>query len=149
MTTLWIANAALIRARRDGRASLPRETGGVLLGHFHAGEPVVTTAPVVRDGKATRIRYRRDAAAAAAILRAQLEADRTGLLGYLGEWHTHPLPIGPSTADRGAISALASDGGHDVVLLVLALGARGWTPHGLRAAADGTVTSIIVDNAED
>jgi hypothetical protein len=53
--------------RHHGRAALPPETGGVLLGHFHSGEPIVTMAAEVPDPRTTRIRYRRDADSAAAI----------------------------------------------------------------------------------
>ncbi|WP_442914299.1 Mov34/MPN/PAD-1 family protein [Kribbella sp. NBC_01245] len=128
----------------SGRAALPRETGGILLGYFLDGEPTVTVAPVVPDPRATRIRYRRDARKAARSLRHHLANDKSSLLGYLGEWHTHPVPLGPSGMDRGAIGALAGQGEYDVYLLVLSLGVRGWRSHGLRACADGTVTRINV-----
>lgn len=117
---------------------LPRETGGLLLGHYGPAGLCVTDAIVVPDPRATRIRYRRDAAAAARILRDQMRSDTTGLLGYLGEWHSHPLPVGPSELDRRAALWLAAEGGHEVALLVLALGPRGWTGHARAATPDGS-----------
>jgi integrative and conjugative element protein (TIGR02256 family) len=144
MTTLWTDGATLDLVTGAGRAALPRETGGILLGHFADGEPIVTVAPVVPDPSATRIRYRRDAQSAARTLSHQLAADKSGILGYLGEWHTHPLPLGPSRTDRQAISVLATDGGYDVLLLVLALGPGGWRRHGLRGTADGSVKNLDV-----
>lgn len=125
-----------------GKAALPREIGGLLLGHFDKEGPRVTEAVIVPDPRATRIRYRRDAAAAARILDARIDADATGLLGYLGEWHTHPLPFGPSGTDEYSILRLAADGSHDVTLLVLALGAHGWTLHVRLGTPAGTVQNI-------
>jgi integrative and conjugative element protein (TIGR02256 family) len=149
VTTLSISRAALVQAGRYGRAALPRETGGVLLGHFQSGEPVVTIAAEVPDPRATRIRYRRDATSAAATLHNHLTTDHNGLVGYLGEWHTHPLPLGPSTTDRRAMCALAADGEHAIALLVLALGAKGWRMHALQAAADGSVAPITIRTIEE
>lgn len=125
-----------------GKAALPREVGGLLLGHFDKEGPRVTDAVVVPDPRATRIRYRRDAAAAARILDGRIDSDATGLLGYLGEWHTHPLPLGPSGRDEYSILRLAEDGGHDVTLLVLALGTHGWTLHARQGTPAGTVHNI-------
>lgn len=99
----------------------------------------MTVAIVVPDPRATRMRYRRDAATAARILHDQMRSDTTGLLGYLGEWHSHPLPVGPSELDQRAALWLAADGGHDLTLLVLSLGHRGWTGHARVATPDGNV----------
>lgn len=144
MTALWIDHKALDHLTESGSSALPRETGGLLLGHFANDEPIVTLAPTILDRRATRIRYRRDAPAAASTLGHHIAADESGLLGYLGEWHTHPLPMGPSWTDRQAISSLAVECGHAVFLLVFAIGAGGWRRHGLRGSANGTVTHINV-----
>lgn len=149
MTALWIDHGTLDHLTESGRTALPRETGGLLLGHFANGEPIVTLAPAVLDRRATRVRYRRDAPAAASTLGHHVAADESGLLGYLGEWHTHPLLMGPSRIDRQAISSLAAECGHDVFLLVLAVGAGGWRRHGLRGAANGTVAHIEVHVREE
>lgn len=126
------------------RLGLPREVGGLLLGHYTANGPRVTEAPVVPDPRATRIRYRRDAASASRILNSYLESDDTGVLGYLGEWHTHPLPIGPSPTDVRASTRLASHGGHSIALLVLAVGPRGWVGHALSAIPAGSVDTLRI-----
>ena len=142
MTALWIDHKALDHLTESGSSALPRETGGLLLGHFANDEPIVTLAPTILDRRATRIRYRRDAPAAASTLGHHIAADESGLLGYLGEWHTHPLPIGPSATDVHASGRLAHAGGHDIALLVLALGSRGWSGHALNADPKGNVEPI-------
>ena len=128
--------------KRSAREALPREVGGILLGYYQAEGPRVVIAPVVPDPRATRIRYRRDARAAALILEAHQNADVTGLLGYLGEWHTHPLPVGPSNTDVASAQRLAKDGGHDVALLVIALGPGGWVGHARTVRPAGSVRAI-------
>ena len=94
------------------------------------------------DPRATRIRYRRDVVAAERILRARIRADDSDALGYIGEWHTHPLPIGPSTTDVHASGRLAVAGGHDIALLVLALGTRGWSGHALNADPTESIETL-------
>lgn len=102
----------------------------------------VSQALTVPDARATRVRYRRDVDEATDLLKERLAHDETGLLGYLGEWHTHPLPVGPSPSDERAIRHLAADGDHDVALLVVALTRRGWRAHCCLAMPDGHITPI-------
>ena len=140
--TLTLTATTWRTLRLAGTQALPRETGGLLLGYYTEIGPHVTEAHVVPDPCATRIRYRRYAVAAARILGASIRADDSGALGYIGEWHTHPLPIGPSTTDVHASGRLALAGGHDIALLVLALGSRGWSGHALNADPKGNVEPI-------
>lgn len=127
---------------RASRRALPREVGGLLLGYYTQKGPLVVAAPVVPDPRATRLRYRRDAATAARILDDHVSRDRDELTGYLGEWHSHPLPIGPSRTDITSIRALANAGMHDVVLLVVALGPAGWTGHARNVTPEGDVAPL-------
>ncbi|GAA2983310.1 integrative and conjugative element protein (TIGR02256 family) [Microbacterium terrae] len=150
---LTLAGAAWRALQVAGAQSLPREIGGLLLGHYAEAGPHVTEIRVVPDPRATRIRYRRDAMTAERILDSSVRADDTGVLGYLGEWHTHPLPFGPSATDVLATRRLAIAGGHDIALLVLAKGARGWTGHALNADSAGNVEELTltvegIDNDE-
>lgn len=140
--TLTLTDTVWRTLRLAGTRALPRETGGLLLGYYTEIGPHVTEAHVVPDPRATRIRYRRDAVTAAHILGASIRADDSGALGYIGEWHTHPLPIGPSTTDVHASGRLAVAGGHDIALLVLALGTRGWNGHALNADPTGNIETL-------
>lgn len=140
--TLTLTDTVWRTLRLAGTRALPRETGGILLGYYTEIGPHVTEAHVVPDPRATRIRYRRDVVAAERILRARIRADDSDALGYIGEWHTHPLPIGPSTTDVYASGRLAVAGGHDVALLVLALGTRGWSGHALNADPTESIETL-------
>ncbi|MFB9164184.1 Mov34/MPN/PAD-1 family protein [Arthrobacter psychrochitiniphilus] len=145
MTRTLTLTAAVWRTLRDAATrALPREIGGLLLGYFTELGPHVVEARVVPDPRATRIRYQRDAALAERILDSSIRADSTGLVGYLGEWHTHPLPIGPSTTDINASGRLAKVGGHDIALLVLATGSRGWIGHALNLDPAGNMETLRV-----
>ena len=98
---------------------LPLETGGILLGYREKDNVVITHALVVGAGGATKNRYVRDDVRAneqlAEFLSHRAEDDP---IGYVGEWHSHPAPSGPSTMDRNAMrgAAVAADG--SVALLV-------------------------------
>ncbi|KAB1645256.1 Mov34/MPN/PAD-1 family protein [Kocuria rhizophila] len=140
--TLTLTDTVWRTLRLAGTRALPRETGGLLLGYYTEIGPHVTEAHVVPDPRATRIRYRRDVVAAERILRARIRADDSDALGYIGEWHTHPLPIGPSTTDVHASGRLAVAGGHDIALLVLALGTRGWSGHALNADPTESIETL-------
>ena len=143
--TLTIADTAWQAMQLACTRARPREIGGILLGHYTETGVYVTEAHMVPDPRATRIRYRRDAVAADRILRLRIGADDSGILGYLGEWHSHPLPIGPSATDIRASGRLAHAGGHDVVLLVVAMGAGGWNGHARNFDSAGNVTELKID----
>lgn len=130
-------------------AAAPLETGGILLGHFESGVIRISNAPAVPDTRASTIQYRRDACTATKVLEEQISRDSAGLLGYLGEWHTHPLPLGPSATDNRAIRQLAADGEHHVVLLVLAATLRGWKAHARLGTPDGRILTLPPPSLEN
>lgn len=142
--TLTVGSAPWQKLRTAGTGALPREIGGILVGYYAETGPVVTDVCVIPDPRATRIRYRRNVAAAEMALDRILNADDSELLGYLGEWHTHPLPLGPSATDIGATRQLALAGGYDVALLVVSLGAHGWFGHASSAKPTGEVSRIAL-----
>lgn len=105
---------------------LPLEIGGVLLGYHEDNDVVVTHALVVDSAAATKKRYVRDDVLANARLAAFL-ADRAAddPIGYVGEWHSHPAPSGPSSIDHDAMRAAASASDSPVALLVFTPGGGG------------------------
>lgn len=105
---------------------LPLETGGILLGYREVDNVVITHALVVDGGGATKDRYVRDDVRANEHL-AEFLADRAedDPIGYVGEWHSHPAPSGPSTIDRNAMRAAAKATEGSVALLVFTPGDTG------------------------
>ena len=105
---------------------VPQETGGILLGYQDNGTIVATHALVVEGQGATTNRYVRDDIRADKLLQEFLEqrADDDPI-GYIGEWHSHPSPSGPSTVDHAAMRATAKVSSNPIALLVFAPGATG------------------------
>lgn len=102
---------------------LPVETGGILLGYREGTNLVVTHALMVDGQGASGVRYVRDDVRANSLLDAFLaERDRDDPVGYIGEWHSHPAPQGPSPIDVAAIRATAKTSEGPIALLVHAPG---------------------------
>lgn len=128
-----VAEATLSRGERLAREAVPREHGGVLLGWWEADSvAVVAELLSVPDPAAGPLRYRRRHAPAQARLDEYLLTRDDPRCGYIGEWHSHPAPQGPSRIDRAELSALVRQTGKPVALIVLALRrGGGLTVHGL------------------
>lgn len=126
-----IASTALAGMQEAGASSLPRETGGILLG-FRAGDGVVVTrALIVHDTRSTDHHYVRNEAQG----KLALAAARTlspPVIGYVGEWHTHPADQPPSGTDIATITDVASSHADTVALLVVPFAPEGaHPPHAL------------------
>ncbi|WP_406723574.1 Mov34/MPN/PAD-1 family protein [Streptomyces sp. GD-15H] len=102
---------------------LPVETGGLLLGYREDANVLVTHALVIDGEGASTHRYVRDDIRAnvllAAFLAQRADDDPTG---YVGEWHSHPAPSGPSQTDVAAMHATARASDGPIALLVYAPG---------------------------
>lgn len=122
--TLRIARAALDAALAAGQQALPREIGGILLGFRTPQAVVITRVLVVPDPRSSHCTYLRHRGLAQALMEAAF-ADAPRVVGYVGEWHTHPNDVPPSRADRRAIGATARLATGPVALLVLAYPATG------------------------
>lgn len=116
-SAVFIAEEAMAAMAAAGGAALPRETGGILAG-FRSGDAVVVTrALVVLDASSTDVTYelRRDHADQAL---ADLRATTADIVGYVGDWHTHPADAPPSKLDRASF-ARASAAADDIVAFVV------------------------------
>lgn len=106
----------------ESAKQLPLETGGVLLG-YREGRNIVVTHALTVDGRTATNRYVRDDVRANELLEEFLagraDDDPTG---YIGEWHSHPVPSGPSPTDVAAMRAIAKTSDGPIALLVYALG---------------------------
>lgn len=102
----WLV-AKLYKFRGD---KLPKETGGILLGHFdtHARIcSIVDTIPSPPDSTEWPTCYIRGVEGLAARV-ANAETLTLGQIGYVGEWHSHPrgCPARPSRDDLTAYAWL-------------------------------------------
>lgn len=105
---------------------LPVEAGGILLGYREGSTVVVTHALAVDSRAATTDRYVRDDGLANALLTEFLAPRATDdPIGYIGEWHSHPAPSGPSPIDVAAVRATAKVSDGPIALLVHAPGKAG------------------------
>ncbi|WOH18097.1 SAVED domain-containing protein [Paenarthrobacter sp. GOM3] len=99
--------------------NLPREAGGILLGYRESNTVVVTNALAVGSAHATTSQYVRDDILANTLLEEFLdERADDDPTGYIGEWHSHPAPQGPSHTDLGSIRAIAKTSDGPVALVV-------------------------------
>jgi hypothetical protein len=46
------------------------------------------------------------------------------VLGYVGEWHSHPAPLGASTQDLEELTRISQGTGQPIALIVLVLESR-------------------------
>jgi len=103
-------------------AALPKETGGLLLGWWDARENaeviVVRHAIEVPDRWATSTSWVRRPHAARAALSHALTALSHPLLGYVGDWHSHPGTCRASGRDRASLLRTSLQYQHPVLLLI-------------------------------
>ncbi len=134
-----LSEAALQHATRAAGRDPMRETGGLLLGwRTSDGVVHVTDMVEVPDPSARHTAYKRRHARATAALDGVLAAQPQGSpVGYVGEWHTHPAPVGPSWIDRREIRRISKKTSAPVALIVCAYDAKAnnWTPVALCALA--------------
>lgn len=99
------------------------EAGGVLIGYREDDGIVATDAIAVPAPTSGRNRYVRDDDRANELLRGYL-ADRhpSDVIGYVGEWHSHPAPSGPSYIDIESLRAIVKAAHGSIALIVYAPG---------------------------
>lgn len=118
-TSILITRTAVDGADEAGHAALPVETGGVLLGFRTPGLIVVTRTLIVADPRGGRRSYLRHRCRAQGLL-AERRGCLPGVVGYVGEWHTHPADQGPSRTDLYAVGGIARLSVGPVALVVVA-----------------------------
>jgi hypothetical protein len=105
----WMCEEARRELERAASASHPNETGGILVGvHTGGARPWIVHAVEIPSSNSGSAHYvvppgrRRKAVEG-------LRKQHDPRLGYLGEWHSHPLNVGPSPTDLDSIRQIASD----------------------------------------
>jgi integrative and conjugative element protein (TIGR02256 family) len=99
-------------------AAEPFETGGILLGWWAEGAVVARYAVEVPDPGATTSGWTRNEDQSQVALATALELHQHPWLGYVGDWHTHPAPSGPSGQDERAIRRASRSYSTPLLLLV-------------------------------
>ena len=115
------APSVLTHIHAAARQAAPKETGGILTGWREGNTVVIRFALRVEDAEARRTEYQRSHAAAETALSDYLREMADERLGYVGEWHTHPLQRKPSGKDWASLRGVAHSAGGAVALLVAAL----------------------------
>lgn len=124
--------AALDQLRDESERKLPDETGGILVGRFQSGvldvERIIGPGP---NALHTRSGFRRDGAYAQQALN-RLYDQSVGALDYVGEWHSHPYPVGPSPRDWRSMRWIAKNPHYapkyPLLIIVQRTRAQAWKP---------------------
>jgi proteasome lid subunit RPN8/RPN11 len=108
--TVRISSEASERITIELKQAGVRETGGLLLGLVNKKRKtiyVTRALPASSDSSGSRSGFRRGTQNYLAIIE-QFEHQTGGLLGYVGEWHSHPTgPLRPSSTDLRAAEELS------------------------------------------
>jgi len=135
--------------RAESTRGLPAETGGVLIGHRIDNEIVVTvaTGPGPR-ARRTPSSFRRDGDYTQEEVDRQHEASG-GRDDYVGEWHSHPDPVGPSTQDLASMRWISGNAQYvraEPLLMILQRVNEDWRPLAYRWSAAGLRSArVLVD----
>ncbi len=140
---VWVGEQARADMAKAAAAAHPDETGGVLvgvLGHLHGGRgrPWVTHAVKVTSPRSGRTHYELPARARERVVTKLRRHDAR--LGYLGDWHSHPVNVDPSRTDKTSIESISVTGDCERPLLFVVrrvngtyeIDARQWTGASLR-----------------
>ncbi len=129
-------------ARRD----VDVETGGILLGWREERRLCVTQMLEVFDDEARRTSYTRRQRLAEKLMSEFLGGlpDDT-LIGYVGEWHVHPAPIGPSITDQRELKRFSKKSENSLGMIVCAreVEEAKWRPHGLLGTKGHVVSAEV------
>lgn len=100
----------------------PKEIGGILVGWWENGKTaIVHEFLVVPDVHSGTNHYERAQKEAQKLLTELIEECKDPKLGYIGEWHSHPVPQPPSRIDRNTIADITGEHRSPIALVVLAV----------------------------
>lgn len=130
-TTITVDALVTARLERAGARSLPKETGGILVGHYEkTGRDLAMTVShciEVPDPHATSSGFTLDPVAADQLLQDyRSRHDPTEPLYYVGDWHTHPSRQGASPRDHQILCQLATGKRLPMAIIVLSWDGTSW-----------------------
>ncbi|MFD9702111.1 SAVED domain-containing protein [Lentzea sp. NPDC059081] len=99
--SLLVSEAARDAMIAAAKRSHPWETGGILLGVLSEGRPWVTAVVEIPSEIRGPHHYELPGGATRPAVLSAREADHR--LGYLGDWHSHPVDVGPSSTDLDSL----------------------------------------------
>jgi integrative and conjugative element protein (TIGR02256 family) len=137
-----LAQEAARFAQSNSKELAPNETGGIVIGHLRGDAMVITRV----SGPGPRAVHRsdlfiRDGVYVQAVL-DETVAETAGRDDYLGEWHSHPFPEGPSVQDHGSLRRISRNldyGCPSPVLLLCRRRGRNWRLEAYQWDADHLV----------
>jgi integrative and conjugative element protein (TIGR02256 family) len=115
---VWLAGPVAAELNDLATAAAARETGGLLLGWWDDGALVVRHAVEAPDSQASRSSWNRRPGVAKQALSAALKELDHPLLGYVGDWHSHPEVCAASDRDTRSLAATSLQYADPLVLLV-------------------------------
>lgn len=121
---VYLTDQARDSLRTAARGSVKLEHGGILVGYRSGRELHVYDALTVPDKTSDGCNYLRRSIPAEQVLQAYLEGANESLLGYVGEWHTHPQLVPPSGIDIRSMREISRGNAHTTALIVAALEPR-------------------------
>lgn len=99
------------------RAS-PHETGGLLLGWWDGETIVIDDSVEVIDKMATGNSWTRHEKDAQSTLNTVIDRRGNPNLGYIGDWHSHPAPVGASSRDLKSLTRASAQYENPLALVV-------------------------------
>lgn len=111
-----LSESTLERIALAANRSHPLETGGILVGVHTGGLPWITDMVEISTNARGRTSYRIPRGATRSAVRGLRERDPR--LGYLGDWHSHPMDVPASPTDRATLVATSAKAMAPVILLV-------------------------------
>jgi integrative and conjugative element protein (TIGR02256 family) len=143
-----LAASAAEAMQQESQRRYPHETGGILIGSVEADWLNVThvVGPGLQAHHGLR-RFVRDGDYAQQELDARYIASE-GQLDYVGEWHSHPLPSGPSPQDRTSLIWISMNAAyqqeHPVLILCQRARSKQWLFQGYQWQSTNLVQLDIV-----
>ncbi|WP_235568489.1 Mov34/MPN/PAD-1 family protein [Mycobacterium sp. Root135] len=113
-----LTDTAVAAIHAAANRAAPNETGGLLLGWWEPTDVHVDIAVEVIDQEATGNSWTRRQVEAQRVLDAELAKSGNHVLGYVGDWHSHPAPVGASRRDMKSLAQSSLQYENPVVLIV-------------------------------
>lgn len=138
MKRAWITESARdVLIDLAGR-SAPVETGGILVGVLRDGDPWVVMVVEIEDPTRGPTRFTIPHGVTPAVVEITRQID--GRFGYVGDWHSHPADIPPSTTDKATLRKSARQprsGKQPLLSIVVRAGDDGWVLGALADSGSG------------